>query len=137
SSSARATRSRAAASETPSVAEDGLAVPADLVLRHLAEPRAGDGGHGGEDAPVEVRAAGAQVLVRGVHDGLDGHPEGLVLLQVAAEALLQRVARVLASRALGEVVGLLVAAARHVVLEEPPDAGALVEAREDRHHPQP
>ena len=66
-----------------------------------------------------------------VDERLDGHEHRLFPRQVALEALLERVPRVLAPRALGEVVRLLVAATRDVVLEEPPRPRALVEAGED------
>jgi hypothetical protein len=59
--------------------------------------------------------------------------QSLVAGHVALPELLQRVARVLRARALRVEVGLFVAAAGDVVLEQPAHARLLVEAREDRH----
>src|SRR5262245_11120314 len=92
------------------VSQDGLAMAADLVLRDIAEPRARDRLHRGQDAAQEVRSARAQILVRGVDERLHGDAQGLLARHVALEALLERVARVLAPGPLGEVVRLLVAA---------------------------
>src|SRR5512138_1507423 len=88
-------------SEPVTVVENGLAVAPDLVLGSLREARPRDGLHRGQDPAHQVRAAGPQVLVRRVDEGLDGDPERLVPAHVALEPLLQRVARVLAARALG------------------------------------
>src|SRR6058998_1144533 len=115
------------------VGEDRLPHSARLVLGHLGEAGAGDQLHGGEDPAHEVGAAGAHVLVGGVEDRLERGPERLLARHVALPELLERVAGVVGAGPLRVVVGLLVAAARDVVLEEPPDARFLVVAREDRH----
>src|SRR5919201_1498766 len=99
--------------------EDLLAGPPHLIVRHVAEARPRDGTHGREDAAHQVGAAGADVLVCGIDEGLQGHPEGLVPAEVAPPELLQGVPRILGARALGVVVRLLVPSAGDVVLEEP------------------
>src|SRR3989475_4256631 len=115
------------------VGEDRLPHSARLVLGHLGEAGAGDQLHGGKDPAHEVGAAGAHVLVGGVEDRLERGPERLLARHVALPELLERVAGVVGAGPLRVVVGLLVAAAGDVVLEEPPDARFLVVAREDRH----
>src|SRR4029453_1048270 len=129
--SARATRSRAAASVASPIGKNRLEMPADVVVDQIGDPGAADGLDGGEDAPLEIRPAGAEILVGGVKEGLQRRPHRLVAAHVPAEALLQRVARVLAPGALGEVVRLLVPAAGDVVLEQPAHPRPLVEAGED------
>src|SRR5262249_6768262 len=131
SSSARATRSTAAALRSASLAQDRLTVAADLVLRHLRQARSGDDPHPGVDAALEVGTPRAEFLAGATHEGLDAHPHRLVLRHLAPVALLEGVARVLAPGTLREVLRLLVATARDVVLEEPAYSRPLVEAGED------
>src|SRR5260370_26726322 len=123
--------------EPVAVVEDRLAVAPDLVLRGLREAGSRDGLHRGQDAAQQVRTAGAEVLVGRVDQGLDRDLERLVSAHVALEPLLPRFARVLATGALREIVGLLVAPAGYVVLEEPSHSRSLVEASEDRDDDQP
>src|ERR671935_2001048 len=78
----------------------------------------GHRGHGRHDAPDQVGAAGAGVLVGGVVQRLDQHVDGGVAVHAVPVALLQAAAGVLAARAGGVVVGVLVAAAGHVVAED-------------------
>src|SRR5262249_17354050 len=115
------------------VVHDRLAMTPDLVLRHVAEARPGDDLHPPHDVALQAGAPVPETLLGGVDERFHRPPPRLFAVHVALEALLQRVTRVLASRALREILGLLVPPAGDVVLEQAPDAGTLVEAGEDRH----
>src|SRR5207244_2191924 len=91
------------------------------------------------DRPREMplRAYSALSFIIGGADArLERDAQRLVARHVALPELLERITRVLRARALGVEVGLLVAAAGDVVLEQPAQSRLLVEAREDRDHDQ-
>src|SRR5438128_9255079 len=111
---------------TRSGGQDRLADAPHFVVRHLAEAGPRDGLDGGKDSAHQVGTAGPDVLVGGVDQRLERDAERLVARHVALPELLQRVARVLRARALRVAVGLLVAVARAVVLQEPAEARLLV-----------
>ena len=96
----------------------------------------GDHGDQGVDAPHQVGAASAGVLVGRLVEGLDGQLDRLVAGQALAEAQLDRRPGVTATRAGGLVVGFFVVAAGDVVGEDPPGRRAEVVAGEQRDHGQ-
>src|SRR5262249_33824653 len=122
------------ASGPGALGQDRLADALHLVVGYVPEAGPGDGLHGGKDAAYQVGTARPDVLVGGVDERLERDAQRLVAAHLALPKLLQRIARVLRARALRVEVGLLVAAAGDVVLEQPSGAGLLVEAGEDRHH---
>src|SRR6266850_6030633 len=90
-----------------SLAQDRLAYAPHFLLGHVTEARAGDGLHRREDSADQVGTAGADVLVGGVDERLEGDAQRLVATHVALPELLQRAARVLRARALRVEVRLL------------------------------
>src|SRR5918994_5122815 len=80
--------------------------------------------------------SGRRVLVGGLEQRLDGEVRRVTAVEFAPEPELDDRAGVEAARARGGEVLLLVAAAGHVVLEQPAEAPAGVVAGEQRHHRQ-
>src|SRR5213083_1845479 len=111
--------------------QDSLADAPHFLLRNLSEAGPRDGLHGGKNSAHESGTAGPDVF-GGVDERLERDAQRLVAGHIALPELFQRVARVLRARALRVEVGLLVAAAGDVVLEQPAQARLLVEAGEDR-----